>query len=241
MAPNTLFNVFSAGKGVVAAALHVLVAKGVIDLDAPVVRYWPAFAEAAGSRARHALTKKDITVRQVLDHQAGMADAGSDALAREPFMVRDEERCIALMEQAVPTSAPGAVSAYHYLSFGFLVGGIVRGATGKSVRQVVQEEIAGPLALRDEMFLGLPSGATKEESTASRLATLVLKRPTDSISGRPERPAADPDSEKRGPKEENDEHAGDEEDEQAERPFQVQLLPPHTAAKPHGASSSRAC
>jgi CubicO group peptidase (beta-lactamase class C family) len=205
VAPNTLFNVFSAGKGVVAAALHVLVAKGVIDLDAPVVRYWPAFAEAAGSRARHALTKKDIT------------------------------------EQAVPTSAPGAVSAYHYLSFGFLVGGIVRGATGKSVRQVVQEEIAGPLALRDEMFLGLPSGATKEESTASRLATLVLKRPTDSISGRPERPAADPDSAKRGPKEENDEHAGDEEDEQAERPFQVQLLPPHTAAKPHGASSSRAC
>jgi len=222
--PDTLFNVFSAGKGIVAAAVHILVRKGIIDLDAPVVKYWPEFAncDQNGSKnGRHGLTKKDITVRHVLNHQAGMVNAGLDALGKEPFMVRDEDRMIALMEKAVPTAAPGAENSYHYLSFGWLVGGIVRGATGKSLRTVVDEEISDKVGLLKDLFLGLPEGGTSSPELKDRLATLVIKRPKESISGRPvPKPAT-----KSPPKADESAKAGDvvveeDEDAEAERPFE---------------------
>ncbi|KAJ1469488.1 hypothetical protein T484DRAFT_1851590, partial [Baffinella frigidus] len=169
---------------------------------------------------------------------AGMVNAGLDALGKEPFMVRDEDRMIALMEKAVrdedrmialmekavPTAAPGAENSYHYLSFGWLVGGIVRGATGKSLRtmvdeeisdKVVDEEISDKVGLLKDLFLGLPEGGTSSPELKDRLATLVIKRPKESISGRPvPKPAT-----KSPPKADESAKAGDvvvEEDEDAE-------------------------
>ena len=72
---DTLFNVFSVTKAVAATAVHLLAQRGHIDLHAPVSTYWPAFQSGNGHADK-------ITVAHVLNHKAGLADAGADDMAR---------------------------------------------------------------------------------------------------------------------------------------------------------------
>lgn len=154
--PDSLFCSFSVTKGVAALAVHILAEKGQIDYDAPVVSYWPEFAPNG---------KERLTVAQALSHQAGL-HAMPNPFA--PEHITDWDAGIKRMEQGVPAWEPGTATGYHAVTFGWIVGGIVQGATGRHIKDVIREEIAEPLGIADEMFVGIPDGLD------SRLTTLEI-------------------------------------------------------------------
>ena len=69
-----------------------------------------------------------------------LADAGLDDMARDPYVVCDSEAMLAVLEEATPASAAGADTRYHYLTFGWLLEGIVRGVTGRTLADFVRNE-----------------------------------------------------------------------------------------------------
>ncbi|HWJ60388.1 MAG TPA: serine hydrolase domain-containing protein [Acidimicrobiales bacterium] len=130
---DTLQLVFSSTKGVVAAAAHVLVDRGLLDPDAPVAEYWPEFA---------ANGKADIPVRWVLGHRSGVV--GIDrVLSVEEFTAWDP--FVEALAAAEPLWEPNTAHGYHALSFGFLVGELVRRITGTDIGTFVREHVAGPV------------------------------------------------------------------------------------------------
>ena len=130
---DTIVNVWSTTKTVTSLAVLMLADRGLVDLDAPVARYWPEFA---------ARGKEGVLVRHLMSHTSGVAGWNT------PFTVPDlydlESSTAALAAQA-PWWEPGTASGYHALTFGHLLGEIVRRVTGKSLTRFVDEEIAGPL------------------------------------------------------------------------------------------------
>lgn len=150
---ETLVNVFSTTKGITAIAAHQLVEQGRLDLDAPVADYWPEFA-AAG--------KERLPVRYLLTHQAGLA------AIRQPLdteVIFDWDAMTTALAAEEPWWAPGSQHGYHALTFGWLVGEVVRRISGQSVRDYVQEAIATPLGA--EFYIGCP------EEHDARVAELV--------------------------------------------------------------------
>jgi CubicO group peptidase (beta-lactamase class C family) len=135
--------IFSATKGATALCAHVLAARRRLDLDEPVCRYWPEFARAG---------KERIPVRMLLNHQAGLP-AVERVLGREALFDR-EVLANALAEQA-PHWTPGTAHGYHALTFGWLVGEVVRRASGKTLGRFFADEIAAPLGL--DFWIGLPA------------------------------------------------------------------------------------
>ena len=130
---DTLINVWSSTKGVVALAIAMLVERGRLDYAAPVARYWPEFA--AGGKER-------ITLDQVMSHQAGlnglavpMDEAG--LLAWTPF--------VDALAAMAPLWEPGSRCVYHALTYGHLAGEVLRRVDGRSIGRFIAEEIAGPL------------------------------------------------------------------------------------------------
>ncbi|WP_433761826.1 serine hydrolase domain-containing protein [Nocardia sp. CA-135398] len=151
---DTMQLVYSATKGVTATVAHLLAQRGELDLDAPVARYWPEFAAA---------DKGDIPVRWLLTHQAGLAALDkpvplADALAWEPM--------VQALAAQTPNWQPGTAHGYHGRTFGWLVGEVVRRATGRTVGRILAEDIAGPFGI--DFFIGLP------ESERHRVSRLVF-------------------------------------------------------------------
>jgi CubicO group peptidase (beta-lactamase class C family) len=142
--PDTLTVLMSCTKAAVAVVVHRLAERGALDLDAPVARWWPEFA-ANGKGA--------ITVAQLLDHSAGLMghepDTGMDGASALAW--DRSTRALAAMR---PLWAPGTAYMYHFITYGFLLGEVVRRATGRTVGQVFAEEVAGPLGL--DFWIGLP-------------------------------------------------------------------------------------
>ena len=139
---DTVQLVFSASKGVTAICAHLLVQRGLLDLDAPVAAYWPEFAAAR---------KTDIPVRWVLSHRAGLA-AIDGALTLKEVLAWDP--VVAAIAAQAPNWEPGTAHGYHVRSFGWIVGELVRRITGLSPGAFVAREIAGPLHL--DFWIGLP-------------------------------------------------------------------------------------
>jgi len=142
---DTLFNVFSVTKAVAATALHVQADRGLIDYDAPVVRYWPEYG---------AHGKERTTVRHVLTHRAGVPQM--------PEGVTPEKMCDwAWMTRQIaalrPLAEPGSKALYLSMTFGWLVGELVRRTDPqqRSLGRFVQEEIARPLGIAD-LWIGIP-------------------------------------------------------------------------------------
>ena len=156
---DTLFSSFSTTKGVAATALHILADRGVIEYDAPVAKYWPEFA---------ANGKDKITVEQAMSHQAGL-HAVPSPLTRE--FVSDWDGALAYIANGTPAWEPGTATGYHALTYGWVVGGIIQGATGRHIKDVVREDIAEPLGVADEMYIGIPDGV--DDRLASLQATAV--------------------------------------------------------------------
>jgi CubicO group peptidase (beta-lactamase class C family) len=140
---DTLVNLFSTTKGMAATCAHRLADQGKLDLDAPVAKYWPEFAQA---------DKGAIPVRWLLDHSAGLVAV--DKPLPSPAMFEWDTMCAALAEQA-PWWEPGTAHGYHALTFGWLVGEVVRRVSGKSVGAYFRDEIAGPLGA--DIHIGTPA------------------------------------------------------------------------------------
>lgn len=130
---DTLQLVFSSTKGVVAAAAHLLAQRGELDLDAPVAEVWPEFAENG---------KEAITVRWLLSHRSGVI--GIDRVLSIDELVAWDPFTHALAA-AAPLWEPGTAHGYHALSFGHLVGEVIRRVSGTDVGTFVREQVAGPV------------------------------------------------------------------------------------------------
>jgi CubicO group peptidase (beta-lactamase class C family) len=140
---DTAVTLFSGTKGLIAACMLILVERGLIDLDAPVVRYWPEFA--AGG-------KESVLVRHVLSHTAGVPGLRRSFSADD---VVDEERMVAAVAEEPPFWPPGETLAYHALTYGWICSELIRRVDGRSAGRFVAEELAAPLRL--EVWLGLPA------------------------------------------------------------------------------------
>jgi CubicO group peptidase (beta-lactamase class C family) len=150
---DTIVNVFSTTKGLTAICAHRLAAAGRLDLDAPVVKYWPEFA-AAG--------KEHIPVRFLLNHRAGLP-AIRKPLA--PADLYDWPTITGALAAEEPWWAPGTRHGYHALTFGYLVGEVIRRVTGRSAGSYFRDEIAAPLGI--DAHIGL--AAREDERTAQMI------------------------------------------------------------------------
>ena len=139
--PGTLTNVWSVTKAMTSLCVHILMDRAGLDPDMPVARCWPEFA--AGG-------KRDIPVRWVLSHRAGLA---SFAVPVSVADLGDWERMTSLLAAQEPLWEPGTVSGYHAVTFGFLAGEIVRRITGQSLGRFFADEVAGPLGA--DVHIGL--------------------------------------------------------------------------------------
>jgi CubicO group peptidase (beta-lactamase class C family) len=143
---DTLSVSFSTTKGVASTLLHLYADRGLVDYDAPVAKYWPEFA---------ANGKDAITVRQLTCHEAGLY-AVSDLTANGADLL-DWETMIGHLADATPRHAPGEAHGYHALTYGWLVGEVVRRVAGmKPFAELLASELAGPLGL-DGLFCGVPA------------------------------------------------------------------------------------
>jgi CubicO group peptidase (beta-lactamase class C family) len=140
---DTLVNVFSVGKGVLAACLARLTGRRRLDPDQPVTRYWPEFGAAGKDR---------ITVRELLSHQAGLP-----ALHRQlpAGSMLDWAFMTSALAADEPWWRPGTGHGYHVNTFGFLGGELLRRITGRTPGQYLQAELAGPLGA--DLYIGLPA------------------------------------------------------------------------------------
>jgi CubicO group peptidase (beta-lactamase class C family) len=157
-AADTAPMVFSATKGLASTVIHRLVDRGLIDYDAPVAEYWPEFG---------ANGKSAITVRQVMRHRAGLSQlhgAGKEDLLDH-----------VLMEERLAAARPGILlgkPAYHALTYGWLMSGLARAVTGKGMRELIREELAGPLDT-DGLHLGRPPAGSP-----TQVAQIIMPQST---------------------------------------------------------------
>ncbi|MGO9509481.1 MAG: serine hydrolase domain-containing protein, partial [Mycobacterium sp.] len=141
---DTLAMCWSTTKGVVATCAHVLADRGELDYDERVATYWPEFAQNG---------KGDITVRQVLSHSAGLHRLGT--IIDHGSRMLDWEHMTDALARAKPAYKPGTSVGYHALTFGWLVGELVRRISGTPIEEFLQKEIAEPLGL-DGLHIGCP-------------------------------------------------------------------------------------
>jgi CubicO group peptidase (beta-lactamase class C family) len=151
---ETLQPIFSATKGITALVANMLADRGQLDLDAPVVDYWPEFAKAG---------KFWIPVRCLLTHQSGVLGL-DEPISREQLL--DWYVVVEALAAQRPVWKSCDEHGYHSITYGFLVGEVIRRVTGASVGNYVTSEIAVPL--QTELFIGLP------EAMLARVAPVHL-------------------------------------------------------------------
>ncbi len=139
---DTIVNVYSTTKVMAAICTLMLVDRGQLDLDTPVAKYWPEFAQNG---------KQDIPVRYLLSHTAGLPGFKKQFALQGLY---DWDFCASDIAEQKPWWEPGTKSGYHMITFGFLLGELVRRTTGKTIGQFFQEEIAKPL--KADFYIGLP-------------------------------------------------------------------------------------
>ena len=133
---------FSCSKGVLAISAYRLVEAGRLDLDAPIARYWPEFAQAG---------KAGITVRDAMSHRAGLAALDAD-LTRADVIAWDP--VIDAIERQRPTSSPADGHTYHTMTYGWIVGEVIRRLTGLRPGAFFRRDLGDPLEL--STWIGLP-------------------------------------------------------------------------------------
>lgn len=165
---DTMALVFSLTKGISAMTVAVAHSRGWLDYDARVADYWPEFAQSG---------KANITVRQLLSHQAGL-HAFHETIDRE--VIADPDRLAAIMARETPKWRPGTRNAYHFLSLGFYESELLRRVDPdhRTLGQIFREDIAVPLEL--DFHIGLPEGMPN-----ARLAPLSMAGFAKSLLGYP--------------------------------------------------------
>ncbi len=147
---DTLVNIWSATKGVVATAVAMLADKGLLSYDAPVSQYWPEFAQGG---------KQDITVAQLMSHQAGVNGYVQPTTLDD---LCDWTTATSRLAAQAPFWTPGEATSYHAVTYGFLAGELVRRVTGKSVGTFLAEQIRAPLGA--DIFIGVPEAERRRIS-----------------------------------------------------------------------------
>jgi CubicO group peptidase (beta-lactamase class C family) len=147
---DTIVNMFSTTKGVAALAVAVAVARGLFDYDAKVTDYWPEFAQAG---------KADVTVRQLLGHQAGLCVLTPAPTVRD---VADPARLSAMLAAQKPAWPPGTRHGYHAITLGWYESELIRRTdqAGRTLGRFFADEIAGPLGL--DLHIGLPDSVRRD-------------------------------------------------------------------------------
>lgn len=159
---DTIVNVYSTTKAMAALCTLMLVDRGQLDLDAPVADYWPEFAQGG---------KEKLPVRYLLSHSSGLCGF------EEPIPVEalyDWDRITAMLARQAPWWEPGTASGYHSLTFGYLLGEVVRRITGKTLGTFFKEEVAGPLGA--DFHIGL---AAEHDGRVAELIPPVMRKPGD--------------------------------------------------------------
>jgi CubicO group peptidase (beta-lactamase class C family) len=158
---NTMVNMFSTTKGVAALTVAVAVSRGLFGYDDKVVDHWPEFAQAG---------KAQVTVRQLLGHQAGLCVLKPAPTVRD---VADPATLSAMLAAQKPAWPPGTRHGYHAITLGWYESELIRRTdpAGRTLGRFLADEIAGPLGL--DLHIGLPGAVPRE-----RLAHLhQWKRP----------------------------------------------------------------
>ncbi len=144
--------VYSATKGPAATCALLLWERGLLDIDAPVADVWPEFAAAGKDR---------VTTRHLLTHQAGLPVFDLPITFAEGH---DHDLVAARLAAQAPRWEPGTAHGYHPLTFGWLVGEVVRRVSGRTLGTVLADDVSGPLGL--DLWIGLPP---EREPTVARL------------------------------------------------------------------------
>lgn len=154
---DTIVNLYSTTKGLTALCAHLLVDRGRLDLDAPVARCWPEFAQAG---------KREIPVRQLLCHQAGLPGLRRKVEVEDLY---DWKRMTGWLAAEEPWWKPGSMHGYHALTFGWLVGEVVKRLAGASLGAFFRDEVAKPLGL--DLHIGL---AAEHDARVAELIPISL-------------------------------------------------------------------
>ena len=141
---ETLFPIFSCGKGVIATLMHRLVERGMLAYDQTIASVWPEFAVNG---------KGGITLKHALNHTAGL-HLMSPTLGFAT--VCDWDAMCAEIAAMTPAWAPGSQREYHAITLGWILGGLACRATGKTFEQLLEDEIRAPLGLK-KLFMGIPA------------------------------------------------------------------------------------
>jgi len=161
---DTIVTVFSTTKGVASLAVAVAHARGLVDYDEKVATYWPEFARNG---------KDDVTVRQLLSHQAGVA-------AIDRPLSLDDLADLDVVADAIgaqaPAWTPGSRHGYHAISLGWYEGELIRRVdpAGRSLGLFFAEEIAAPLGI--EFYIGLPDSVEPD-----RVAVIHGYKPAEMV------------------------------------------------------------
>ncbi|WP_300379306.1 serine hydrolase domain-containing protein [Henriciella sp.] len=173
---DTVSIVFSCTKAAVALCAHILIDRGELELQAPVSKYWPEYAQKG---------KENTTVQMMLNHESALP--ALRAPVKEGGFL-DWDYMIKRLEEEEPFWEPGTRNGYHMVNFGWTVGELVRRASGKSLGQFFAEEVAGPTGAN--FHIGLP------EDAKAHIAPIIPyePKPDDPLSDFTKSLLADPNS-----------------------------------------------
>jgi CubicO group peptidase (beta-lactamase class C family) len=149
---DTLFFSYSIGKGVAATVVHILAERGVLDYDTRIVELWPEFGAHGKDKA---------TVRHALSQSVGVPGLPSGLTVED---LTDWDKMCAIIADSEPWWEPGTKIGYHAITWGYIVGEIIRRASGKPIPQALREEVAEPLGVTNELFFAVP--ATEQSRVA---------------------------------------------------------------------------
>jgi CubicO group peptidase (beta-lactamase class C family) len=138
---DSLFNLFSAAKSVTAMMAHLLEDQRLLHLDDPVAEYFPEFGQNG---------KRNVTVRQILTHRAGVPALSNVAMKLD--LLADRRRVLELLCEQKPHSVPGRELAYHALTGGFIIDELVRRLTGEGIDVLLDKSVRRPLGMKSFQF-----------------------------------------------------------------------------------------
>jgi CubicO group peptidase (beta-lactamase class C family) len=141
---DTLFFSYSIGKGVAATVVHVLAERGAIAYDTPIAELWPEFGAHGKDKA---------TVRHALSQSVGVPGLPPGLTVDD---LCDWEKMCAIIADSEPWWEPGTRIGYHAVTWGYIVGEIIRRASGKPIPRALREEVAEPLGMINELFFAVP-------------------------------------------------------------------------------------
>ena len=147
---DTMVNMFSTTKGIAALAVALAVSRGLFGYDDKVVDHWPEFGQAG---------KADVTVRQLLGHQAGLCVLKPAPTVQD---VADPARLASMLAAQKPAWPPGTRHGYHAITLGWYESELIRRTdpAGRTLGRFLADEIAGPLGL--DLHIGLPDSVRRD-------------------------------------------------------------------------------